>query len=121
MVNYNRKLRIGTDIRRKEKVEKVTEFVKKMKKIQKKARVTLRKAQEEMKQQANRRRKGVKEQKKGDKIILSIKDLVFKEWLVRKLVDQYISLYIIDKIVFINVIKLQLLTLMKIHLVVNIS
>ena len=42
--NYSRKLRIGADIRRKEKVEKVIEFAKKMKKLQKKARAVLKKA-----------------------------------------------------------------------------
>ena len=31
---------------------------------------------------------------------------MFKERLVRKLVDQYIGLYIIDKVVFTNVVKL---------------
>jgi len=53
--------------------------------------------------------------------MLNTKDLVFKKRLARKLVDWYISLYIIDKVVFTNTIKLQLLTSMKIHLVVNIS
>ena len=33
MANYGRELRIGADIRRKGKVEKVTEFVEKMKKV----------------------------------------------------------------------------------------
>ena len=47
--NYGRKLRIRADIRRKGKVEKMTEFAKKMKKVQEKARTALRKAQEEMK------------------------------------------------------------------------
>jgi len=50
MENYNRKLRIGVDIRRKGKIEKITGFVERMKKIQKKAGVALRKAQKEMKQ-----------------------------------------------------------------------
>jgi len=50
--------------------------------------------------------------------MLSTKDLVFKEWLERKLVNQYISLYII---VFTSAIKLQLSTSMRIHLIVNIS
>jgi len=54
-------------------------------------------------------------------MILNTKDLVFKKRLARKLVDWYISLYIIDKVVFTNTIKLQLLTLMRIYLVVNIS
>jgi len=33
MANYGRELRMGTDIRRKGKVEKVTEFVKRMKQM----------------------------------------------------------------------------------------
>jgi len=33
MENYGREFRIGTDIRRKEKVEKVTEFVERMRKV----------------------------------------------------------------------------------------
>jgi len=36
MVNYEREMRIGTDIRRKRKVEKATEFVERIKKIQEK-------------------------------------------------------------------------------------
>jgi len=42
MVNYERELRMGTDIRKKEKVKKVTEFVKRIK-IQEKAGAALRK------------------------------------------------------------------------------
>ena len=56
-----------------------------------------------------------------DKVMLSTKDLVFKEQLVKKLVDQYISLYIINKVISTNAIKLQLPTLMRIYLVVNVS
>ena len=40
---------------------------------------------------------------------------------MRKLVDWYVGSYIIDKVVSTNVVKLQLPTLMKIHLVVNVS
>ena len=43
MENHRRKLRMGANIRKKEKVEKVTEFTERMKKIQKKAGVALRK------------------------------------------------------------------------------
>jgi len=53
--------------------------------------------------------------------MLSTKDLVFKEQLTKKLVDWYIGPYIIDKIVLTNVIKLWLLTSMRIHLVMNVS
>ena len=52
-----------------------------------------------MKWQVDRGRKEVKEWKKGDKVMLNTKDLVFKEWLARKLVNWYISLYIINEIV----------------------
>ena len=44
--------------------------------------------------------------KAGDRVILSIKDLVFKERLAKKLVDCYIRLYIIDEVVSTNVVKL---------------
>ena len=53
--------------------------------------------------------------------MLSTKDLVFKERLVKKLIDRYVGPYIIDEIVSTNVVKLRLPTLMRIHLVVNIS
>ena len=56
-----------------------------------------------------------------DKVILIIKDLVFKERLAKKLVEQYIGLYIIDKVVSTNAVKLQLLTSMRIYPVVNVS
>ena len=74
-----------------------------------------------MKQQADRGRKEVEEWKKSNKELLSMKDLMFKERPARKLVDRYVGLYIIDKVVSTNMIKLQLLTLMKIHLIMNIS
>jgi len=83
--------------------------------------VLLRKAQEKIKQQIDRKRKEVEEWKKENRVMLSIKDLVFKERPARKLVDQYIILYLIKEIVFINTVKLQLSTSMKIYLVVNIS
>ena len=56
-------------------------------KVQEKAKAILRKAQKEMKRQPDRERKKVEEWKKRDKVILSTKDLVFKEGLARKLVD----------------------------------
>ena len=46
------------------------------------------KAKEEMKQQGDRERKKVEEQKKGDKVMLSTKDLVFKKQLARKSVNE---------------------------------
>jgi len=46
MANYSRKLRIETDIRKKEKMEKAIKFAERIKKIQKEAGVVLKKAQE---------------------------------------------------------------------------
>jgi len=78
MANYGRELRIGGDIRKKEKVESATEFVEKMKKIHEEAEAVLRKMQEEMKRYADRNRRETEEWKKEDKVMLSTKDLVFK-------------------------------------------
>ena len=44
MANYGRELKIRIDIRRKEKMEKTTEFVKKMKKFQEETGAVLKKA-----------------------------------------------------------------------------
>ena len=112
---------MGIDIRRKGKMEKVTEFAERMKKVQEKAEAALKRAQKEMKQQADRRRKEAEVWKEWDKVMLSTKDLVFKEQLAKKLVDQYIGLYIIDEVVSTNTIKLQLPTLMRIYPVVSVS
>ena len=79
IANYRREMRMGGDIRKKGKVEKVTEFVKRMKKVYEEAGAALKKVQEDMKRQANRGRKETEDWKKGDKVILSTKDLVFKE------------------------------------------
>ena len=79
---------MGIDIRRKGKVEKMTEFVERMRKIQREAGVALRKAQEEMKRQADRGRQEVEEWKKEEKLMLSTRDLIFKERLVKKLTER---------------------------------
>jgi len=121
MANYGRELRMGGDIRKRGKVEKAMEFVERMKKVYEEAGAALKKAQEDMKRQADRRRKETEDWKKEDKVLLSTKDLVFKERPARKLVDQYVGPYIIEKVVSTNVVKLWLPTSMRIYLVVNIS
>ena len=121
IANYGRELRMGGDIRKKGKVEKATEFVERMKKVHEETRMALKKVQENIKRQVDKGRRESKNWKKGDRVLLSTKDLVFKEILVRKLVDQYVSLYTIKEVVSTNVVKLQSPTSMRIHLVVNIS
>ena len=121
MANYGRELRMGGNIRKRGKVEKATEFVERMKKVHEEAGAALKKAQEDMKRQADKGRKETEEWKKGDKVLLSTKDLVFKEKPVRKLVDQYVGPYTIEEVVSTNAVKLQLLISMRIHPVVNVS
>ena len=79
IANYGKELRMGGDIRRRGKVESAMEFVERMKKIHEETRVALKKMQEEMKKYADRSRKKTKKWKKGDRVLLSTKDLVFKE------------------------------------------
>ena len=50
-----------------------------------------------------------------------MKNLMFKERLTRKLVNQYIGLYTIDKVISANAVKLQLPNSIRIHSVVNVS
>ena len=67
------------EIRIKRKVKKVTEFAERIKRIQKKAGVVLEEMQEKIKRQADRESKEMEAWKKKDKVMLSTKDLVFKE------------------------------------------
>ena len=112
---------MGGDIRKKGKMEKATEFIERIKKVQEKAGAVLKKAQKEIKRQADKERKESEKWKKGDWVLLSTKDLVFKEKPARKLVDWYAGPYTIKEVVFTNAVKLQLPTLMRIHPVVNVS
>ena len=49
MENYGRELRIKTNIRKKEKVEKIIKFTERTKRVQKEVRATLKKVQKKMK------------------------------------------------------------------------
>jgi len=121
MANYGKELRMGGDIRRKGKVESVTEFVERMKKVHEEAEAALKKTQEEIKRYADRSRKETEKWEKGDRVLLSTKDLVFKERPTKRLMERYVELYTIEEVVLSNVVKLQLLSSMRIHLVVNVS
>ena len=121
IANYSRELRMGSDIRKKGKVEKVTKFVERMRKVQKEAGAALKKAQEDMKRQADKGRKEIEAWKKEDRVLLNTKDLVFKGRPVRKLVERYVGPYVIEEMVSTNTVKLQLLISMRIHPVVNVS
>jgi len=106
MANCRKELRMGGDIRRRGKVESAMEFVERMKKIHEEAGATLKKMQEEMKRYTDRSRKETEKWKKGDKVLLNTKDLVFKERPVQKLTERYVRLYAIEEVVSTNMVKL---------------
>jgi len=121
IANYGRELRMGGDIRKKEKVESATEFVERMKKVHEEAGVALKKTQEKIKRYTDKSRKKMEKWKKGDRVLLSTKNLVFKERPVQKLIERYIRPYVIEEVVLTNAVKLRLPSSMRIHLVVNVS
>ena len=121
MANYGKEIRMGGDIRRKGKVESATKFVERMKKVHEEVEVALRKTQKEIKKYVDRKRKETEVWKKEDRILLSTKDLVFKERPSKKLMVRYMGPYVIEEVVSSNAVKLQLPSSMRIHLVVNVS
>ena len=121
MANYRREIRMGGDIRRKGKVESAMEFVERIKKVHEEVEAALRKTQEEMKRYADRGRKETEEWKKENQVLLSTKDLVFKERLSKKLMERYVGPYAIEEVVSSNAVKLRLPSSIRIHLVVNVS
>ena len=106
MANYGKEMRMGGDIRRKGKVESATEFVQRMKKVQEEAEAALKKTQEDMKRYVDRERKEMEEWKKGEQVLLSTKDLVFKERPTKKLTERYVGPYVIEEVVSTNTVKL---------------
>ena len=121
MANYGRELRMEGDIRKKEKVESATEFIERMKKVYEKAGVALKRTQEEMKKYADCNRRGMEKWEKEDRVLLSTKDLVFKERPARKLMERYVGPYVIEEVVSLNVVKLRLPSSIRIHLVINVN
>ena len=107
MANYGKEMRMGGDIRKKGKVESATEFVQRMKRVQEEAEAALKKTQEDMKRSADRGRKETEEWTKGDRVMLSTKDLVFKERPSRKLTERYVGPYAIEEVVSSNAVKLK--------------
>jgi len=121
--NYGQNPRMEFEIRKKGKYEGAEKFVTKIKEIQEKTEAVLRKAQEEMKKYANKKRAEVNEYKVGDLVMLSTKDLKYQMIGRRteKLIERYVGPYKIKKIVLSNAVELELSSIVKIHLVVNVS
>ena len=106
IANYRRELRMGRDIRKKGKVESATEFVERMKKVHEEAEAALKKTQKEIKRYADQSRKETENWRKRDRVLLSTKDLVFKERPTKKLIKFYVGPYAIEEVVLSNAVKL---------------
>jgi len=121
--NYGQDPRMGFKVRRKGKYKRVEKFVTKMKEIQKEAKVALGKAQKKMKRYADRKRAEVNEYRVEDLVIFSTKDLKYQMVGKRteKLMERFVSPYKVKKIILANIVELELPSMIKIHLVVNIS
>ena len=121
--NYRQDPRIGFEMRRKRKYKGAKKFVTKIREIQEEAKAVLEKAQEEIKKYTDRKRVEVDEYKVGDLVMLSTKDLKYQMTGRRteKLTERFIGPYKIKKIVLSNAVELELPSIVKIHLVVNVS
>ena len=121
--NYKQDPRIEFKERRKGKYKVVGKFVKRIQKIQEEAKVALRKAQDKMKKFVNRKWSKGEKYKVGDLVLLSTKDLKWqmKERWSENLTECFVESYRIKEIVSSNVVKLELLSSIKIYPIVNIS
>ena len=121
-VNYGREPRMGFDIRKRGKNDKVEEFVKEMKERHEEAKAALVKLQEEMKRQVDRSRKEAEEYRIGDKVLINTKDfsMELRKRATKKLMEKFIGPYVVKKIVSENAVELELLAVLRIHPVVNV-
>jgi len=114
---------MGFETRKKRKYEGAEKFMTKIKKIQKEAKAVLEKTQEKIKKYADKRRAEVDGYKVGDLVMLSTKDLKHQiiEKRIEKLTEKFVRLYKIKKVISSNIVELELSSIIKIYLVVNVS
>ena len=121
--NYRQNSRMEFKVRRKEKYKRAEKFMTKMKEIQEKVKAVLEKMQEEMKKYTDRKKAEVDEYRVGNLMMLSTKDLksqmVGKR--IEKLIEKFVEPYKIKKVISLNAVELELPSIVKIHLVVNVS
>jgi len=109
--------------KRRRKYKGVEKFIEKIKEIQEKTKVVLSKVKKEIKKYVDKKRVKVNDYKIKNLVILSTKDL--KHQIVgkrtKKLMERFISLYKIKKIILSNIVELELPSTVRIHPVVNVS
>ena len=96
-VNYGREPRIGFNIRKKGKNEKVEEFAREIKERHEETRAVLVRSQEEIKRQVDRNRKEAEEYRVGDKVLISMKDfsMELRKRAMKKLTEKFIGSYML--------------------------
>jgi len=121
--NYGQDPRMGFEGRKKGKYVGAEKFVEKIKEIQEEAKAVLKKAQDDMRKYADRKRLDIDKYKVGDLVMLSTKDLKYQmiRRRAKKLTERFVSPYKIKEIVSLNMVKLELSSTVRIHLVVNVS
>ena len=121
-VNYERKLRMSFDIRKKGKNKKAEEFAREIKERHEEARAALVRSQEEMKKQVDRNKKEADEYRVGDRVLISTKDFSMElmKRATKKLTEKFIGPYVVKKIVLENAVELELPVLLQIHTMVNV-
>jgi len=114
---------MGFEGRKKGKYVGAEKFVEKIKEIQEEAKAVLKKAQDDMRKYADRKRLDIDKYKVGDLVMLSTKDLKYQmiRRRAKKLTERFVSPYKIKEIVSLNMVKLELSSTVRIHLVVNVS
>jgi len=97
--------------------------VAKIKKIQEKTKAVLEKAQKEMKRYTDRKRAEADEYRIGNLVIFSTKDLKYQMVgrRMEKLIMKFVKPYKIKKVISLSTVELKLPSIVKIHLVVNVS
>jgi len=110
-------------MRKKEKYEGAEKFAEKIRKVQEEVKAVLQKAQEDMKWYADRERVEVAEYRVGDLVLLSTKDLKYQMIgrRIEKFTEHFVGPYKVKAIVSSNVVELELPSIVRIHLVVNVS
>jgi len=121
--NHGQDPKMGFKGRKKGKYQGIEKFIKKMKKIQEEAKAVLEKAQKEIKKYTDRKRGEINSYKVGDLVILSTKDLKYQMVgrRTKKLIERFVGPYKIKKIISLNIVELELPSMVKIYLVVNVS
>jgi len=121
--NYGQDPRIGFEGRKKRRYTRAEKFIKKMKEIQEEAKAALGKVQADMKKYVDKKRSDIEKYKVGDLVMLSTKDLKYQivGRRTEKLTERFVGPYKVREIISSNVVKLELPSTVKIHLVVNVS